>query len=102
MKQFDFNSYLKKNPLLKESYSEDRIYIGKPVKTGPLRVASDYLQVLEKNMKTIIKIADKNPDITAKNVADMVLKTFEDIRAAQKRGDSSFQGDFSMNEDKKF
>ncbi len=101
MKHFDYNNYVKNNRLLKESYSEDRIYIGKPVKTGPLRVASDYLQGLEKNMKTIIKIADKNPDITAKSVANMVLKTFKDIRDMQKKGDS-MPGDFSMNEDKEF
>jgi phage FluMu protein gp41 len=84
---------------VKEGYTpSDKIYIGPPVKSGPLSVASSYLQVLEKNMKTLNKIADSNPDITAKKITSMVLKTFEDIRAAQKSGDPLFQGDFSMNE----
>jgi len=86
---------------VKEGYTpSDKIYIGPPVKSGPLSVASSYLQVLEKNMKTLNKIADSNPDITAKKITSMVLKTFEDIRAAQKSGDPLFQGDFSMNENK--
>lgn len=99
MRQFDYNKYRKNNPLLKEGYTpSDKIYVGPPVKSGPLSVASSYLQVLEKNIKTLDKIIDKNPDITAKKVINMVLKTFEDIRAAQKSGDPLFQGDFSMNE----
>jgi len=92
-----------KESQLNEAYTpSDKIYVGPPVKSGPLSVASSYLQVLEKNMNTLDKIIDKNPDITAKKIITMVLKTFNDIRAAQKSGDSLFQGDFSLNEESFF
>jgi hypothetical protein len=100
MKQFDYNKYRKNNPLLKEGYTPDeRIYVGEPSKTGPLAVASDYLYSMEKALKQLDRVIDSNPDISAKSVIKMVLKTLNDIKAKQKGGDPSMQGDFSMNED---
>lgn len=100
MKQFDYNKYRKNNPLLKEGYTPDeRIYVGKPVKSGPMRVASDFLYSMEKALKQLDRVIDSNPQITAKSVIKMVLKTLSDIKEKQKGGDPTMQGDFSMNED---
>jgi phage FluMu protein gp41 len=85
---------------LKEGYTPDeRIYIGKASKTGPLAAASDSLYSMEKALKQLDRVIDSNPDISAKSVIKMVLKTLNDIKAKQKGGDPLMQGDFSMNED---
>ena len=61
------------------------IYIGKPVESGPLATASDYLYNMEKVLMQLEKIVDKNPnsDISAKQVITLVLNTLKKIRDKQ-------------------
>jgi hypothetical protein len=72
--------------LVNEAYvSPERIYIGKPVESGPLATASDYLYNMEKVLMQLEKIVDKNPnsDISAKQVITLVLNTLKKIRDKQ-------------------
>jgi hypothetical protein len=81
---FDYDQYMKNNPLLSEEESDSRFYTKKdPIlakhqnKTGPLGLIVSDLNNLEKVLNTL----RKQPDVGRDQIIDLVIKTIKDIKS---------------------
>jgi hypothetical protein len=81
-KEFNYEEYLKNNPLLSEDDStfyvkKDPILAKHQNKTGQLGLIVSDLNNLEKVLNTL----RKQPDVGRDQIIDLVLKTIKDIKS---------------------